>query len=155
MSLYVRLDESLWQAIQFVSAVTAVGFTFVGGVVGGQAALGGLTHDQTIAIGLLPVGVLVLLGSLSLRRIRGDTQRLVALMGKMEDPGHFFSYRLTRMEGDQRTADGLPTPSRWARIRATVKSELEKPSATKWYARVFTATGAVLVAYALVQLVHR
>ena len=155
MSLYIRLDEALWQAIQFVSAVTAVGFTFVGGVVGGQAALGGLTHDQTIAIGLLPIGVLVLLGSLSLRRIRGDTKRLVALMGKMEDPGYFFSYRLMRMQGDQLSADGRPTPSRWARFRATVRSELEKPSATKWYARVFTATGAVLVAYALLQLVHR
>ncbi len=154
MALYIRLDEALWQAIQFVSAVTAVSFTFVGGIVGGQAALGGLSHNQTIAIGLLPVGVLVLLGSLSLRRIREDTRRLVKLMGEMEGSGQFFSYRHGRMAGTLNASDGGPRSLRRSVLHSGWADRIRRPSATLWYSRVFAVTGAVLVLYAVVELVH-
>lgn len=146
VSLYIHLDEALWQAIQFVAAVTAVGFAFVGGVVGSDASLSGLSHNQTVAVGLLPVGMLVVLGSLSLRRIREDTRLLVKAMAEIEGAGpnqaSFFAYRARRMEGT-------------AGFGQLLRQHVRRPSATLWYSRVFAASGLILIAYAVVQLVSR
>jgi hypothetical protein len=147
MSLYIRLDEALWQAIQFVAAVTAVGFAFVGGIVGGGAALAGMNHNQTVAVGLLPIGVLVMLGSLSLRRIREDTRHLVKTMISLEGTAggerNFFEYRGQRMDLE---SEGF--------LQA-LRRHVGTPSATLWYSWVFAVTGFVLIAYAVVQLVSR
>jgi hypothetical protein len=93
IDIYTTFDQLIWAIPAVLAAVLTFGFGLLGNVVGSGVKVMPFTHEQTVGILYLAVGLFVAASVYAMARIRKHHTLVGEHLQKLESPGGYFATR--------------------------------------------------------------